>query len=303
VPRKLFILATIFVGLGLAAFWLLTIPATISASALPSYTPNLNHGRTMFFVGGCATCHATTKDDPTKLGGGLALITPFGTFYPPNISPNPDDGIGGWTEAQFVTAMVKGSAPNGRHYYPAFPIFSYQRMSLHDVRDLFAYLKSLPAVQGKVREHDIPIIFQLRRTLGLWKLFFLDGMAFKPDPTQSAEWNRGAYLVNGPGHCAECHSPRNILGGIMQSQNFTGALNLEGEGFVPNITQSGLKDWSVQDIAEMFETGDTPKDSVGGSMVAVIRNTSQLSSEDRMAMAVYLKSLPIVEGAPRPEKK
>jgi mono/diheme cytochrome c family protein len=301
--RKLFILAAIVVGLGLAVFWLLTIPATISASALPPYTPNLDYGRAMFFAGGCATCHATNKDEPTKLGGGLALKTPFGTFYPPNISPDRDDGIGGWTAAQFVTAVVKGSAPDGRHYYPAFPYTSYQRMPFDDVRDLFAYLKTLPAVQGKVRDHDLPIQFRIRRTLGIWKLLFLDGGPLKPDPTKSADWNRGAYLVNGPGHCAECHSPRNFLGGIRQSQNLAGALNLDGEGFVPNITQRGLKDWSVQDIAGMFETGDTPDDRVGGSMLAVIRNTSQLSLEDRMAMAVYLKSLPIVEGPVRPAKK
>jgi mono/diheme cytochrome c family protein len=289
--RKLFILAATVVGLGLAAFWLLTIPVTVSASALPPYTPNLDHGRTIFFAGGCAACHATNKDDSTKLGGGLALKTPFGTFYMPNISPDPDDGIGGWSEAQFVTALVKGSAPDGRHYYPAFPYMFYQRMPFDDVRE------------GKVRDHDLPIHFGIRRMLGIWKLLFLDGVPFKPDPAKPADWNRGAYLVNGPGHCAECHTPRNFLGGTIQSQNFTGAPDPEGEGFVPNITQWGLKDWSVQDIAEMLYSGDTPDDKVGGSMVAVIRNTSQLSLEDRMAMAVYLKSLPIVEGAPRPAKK
>ena len=305
--RKLVILAAIVVALGIAAFWVLTAPVTVSASALPSHTPDLVNGRTMFLAGGCASCHASDKDDLTRLGGGFVLKTAFGTFYPPNISPDPRDGIGEWTEAQFVTALLKGTTPNGRHYYPVFPISSYQRMSLHDVRDLFAYLKTLPAVQGKVRDHDLPFPFNFRRTVGVWKLLFIDGKPFQTDPTKSAQWNRGAYLVNGPGHCAECHSPSNLLGGIVANQRFAGGPNPDGEGWVPNITQRGLKDWSAQQIAEMFETGDTPSDSVGGSMVAVIRNTSRLSSQDRAAMAVYLTSLPPIEGPPRskklPEKK
>ena len=302
--RKFVILIAIIAGLGFAAFWLLTIPATVPASALPPHTANLANGRTMFFAGGCPACHAADKDNPTRLGGGLALKSPFGTFYTPNISPDPNDGIGAWSEAEFVTAMVKGTSPDGRHYYPAFPYTSYQRMLFADLRDLFAYLKTLPTVQGKVREHTLPDHFKIRRTLGVWKFLFLDGAPFKPDPEKPADWNRGAYLVNGPSHCAECHSPRNTLSGIMRSQNFSGAADPDpaGEGWIPNITQHALKDWSEKDIADMFETGDIPDDKVGGSMVAVIRNTSQLSPQDRAAMAVYLKSLPPVEGLPKPKK-
>ncbi len=147
------------------------------------------------------------------------------------------------------------------------------------MRDLFAYLKTLPAVQGKVRDHDLPFPFNVRRTLGGWKLLFLDGKPFAPDPAKSDAWNRGAYLVNGPGHCAECHSPRNLLGGIIASQRFAGGPNPEGEGWVPNITQKALGDWSEKDIAYLLETGDTPGgDSVGGQMTAVVRNTAQLSA-------------------------
>jgi mono/diheme cytochrome c family protein len=303
--RKLIVLAVLGGIAGLAVFWFLTIPSTVAATALPAHTPNLDNGKTMFFAGGCTSCHAIPgQDDKTRLGGGLGLKSPFGTFYAPNISPHPSSGIGAWNEAQFVTAMVKGTSPAGTHYFPAFPYGSYQRMNYADVRDLFAYLKTMPAVDQKSREHDVPFPFNVRRLLGGWKLLFLDGQPFKPDPAQSAEWNRGAYLVNGPGHCAECHSPRNLMGGIISGQRFAGGPNPEGEGWVPNMTQARLKDWSVSDIEYLLETGDLPDgDSVGGVMVAVIRNTSQLPAADRKAMAVYIKSLPAVEGPPRPAKK
>jgi len=248
----------------------------------------------MFLTGGCSSCHAVPKqEDQTRLGGGLALNSPFGVFYVPNISSDPTDGIGDWSEAQFVTAMVKGTSPSGEHLYPALPYTSYQRMRLDDLRDLFAYLKTLPAVSGKVRNHDLPFPFNIRRTLGLWKLLFLDGKTFTPDLAQSAQWNRGAYLVNGPGHCAECHSPRNMFGAIVSGRRFTGGQSPTGQGGIPNITQGKLHDWSVEDFAEVLDTGMTPdSDRVGGQMVEVVRNTSQLSAGDREAIAVFLKSLP-----------
>lgn len=303
--RKLVILAVIAGVIGLAVFWFVTIPATVPASALASYTPNLANGRTMFFAGGCASCHATPEqEDRTRLGGEFGLKSPFGTFYVPNISSDPNDGIGRWSEANFVTAMWKGTSPDGSHYFPAFPFTSYQRMRIEDVRDLFAHLKTLPAVQGKVRDHDVPFPFNVRRSLGGWKFLFLDGEPFRPDASKSAQWNRGAYLVNGPGHCAECHSPRNLLGGIKSGQHFAGGPNPEGEGWVPNITQKGLGKWSEKDIAYLLETGDTPDgDSVGSTMKKVIDNTSRLSTEDRAAIANYLKSLPPVEGPTPPPKK
>jgi len=302
--RKIIVLAVGAAILGLAAFWFLTTPQTVAASALPSHTPNLDNGKTMFNAGGCTSCHATpNQEDRTRLGGGLGLKSPFGTFYAPNISPDAKDGIGAWNEAQFVTAMLKGTSPDGAHYYPAFPYASYQRMDVGDLRDLFAYLKTLPAVAGRVRDHDLPFPFNIRRTLGGWKLLFLDGMPFQPEPSQSAQWNRGAYLVNGPGHCAECHSPRNALGGIVESQRFAGGPNPDGEGWVPNITQKRLGDWSVKDIAYLLESGQTPEgDSVGSTMTRVVRNTGQLSDDDRLAMATYLKSLAPVEGPARPQK-
>jgi mono/diheme cytochrome c family protein len=293
VLRKIVILAAAAAVLGLAAFWVLTISATVPASSLGPHTPDLANGKTIFLIGGCSSCHAVnSKEDRTRLGGGLALNSPFGTFYVPNISPDPNDGIGAWSEAQFITAMVKGTSPAGEHLYPAFPYTSYQRMTFDDLRDLFAYLKTLPPVANKVRDHDLPFPFNIRRGLGLWKLLFLDGAPFTPDRSKSAQWNRGAYLVNGPGHCAECHSPRNFLGAVIASRRFTGGPSPTLQGSVPDITQNNLGKWSEADFAETLETGLTADaDRVGGPMIEVVRSTSQLSAADREAMAAYIKSL------------
>jgi len=301
---RIFLVCLAVAGAGLALFWWLTIPAVVTADALPPYTPDLANGLTVFNAGGCSSCHAVpNQPDRMKLGGGLALASPFGTFYVPNVSPDPADGIGRWTEADFVTALMKGTSPSGAHYFPAFPYTSYQHAKLQDVRDLFAYLKTLEPVAGKVRDHDVPFPFNIRRNIGIWKLLFMEGKPFTPDPAHSAQWNRGKYLVNGLGHCAECHSPRNFLGGIIAAQRFAGGPNPEGEGWVPNITQKGLGDWSVKDFEYFLETGQLPDgDSAGGSMARVIKNTSQLPGQDRAAMADYLKSLPPVVGPPRPPK-
>jgi mono/diheme cytochrome c family protein len=304
--KRIFLALVLLALAGLCVFWWLTIPAYVAADSLPARRPDLANGQTIFNAGGCSSCHAVpNQPDRLKLGGGLAIPSPFGTFYAPNISPDPNDGVGLWSEADFVTAVLKGTSPSGVHYYPAFPYGSYQHARLDDVLDLFAYLKTLAPVSGRVRDHDLPFPFNIRRTVGIWKLLFLDGKSFVPDSTHSPAWNRGAYIVNGFGHCAECHSPRNFLGGIVVAQRFAGGPNPEGEGWVPNITQKGsLADWSVKDIDYFLETGDLPDgDKAAGSMARVIRNTSQLSPADRAAMAEYVKSLPPVEGPPRPKKK
>jgi mono/diheme cytochrome c family protein len=301
----------IFPVIGLAAiavfgvFWWLTGPTIMLAVTAPAHTPDLANGLTTFNAGGCSSCHAVPgQPDRLRLGGGLAIPSPFGTFYAPNISPDPADGVGHWTEAAFVNAVTRGISPTGFHYFPAFPYTSYRHAKVEDVRDLFAYLKTLPPVPGKVRDHDVPFPFNIRRNLGIWKLLFMDGKPLLPDAAHSARWNRGAYLVNSLGHCAECHSPRNLLGGIVADRRFTGGPNPEGEGWVPNITQKGkLAEWSEKDIEYFLETGLMPDgDSAGGAMARVIKNTSQLGSEDRAAIAEYLKSLPPVEGPPRPAK-
>ena len=296
--RKLAGLAIAAFVTSAVAFWILTVPASVPDSALGPHPADLANGKTMFLIGGCSSCHAVPKqNDGARLGGGLGLGSPFGTFYVPNISSDRSDGIGGWTEAQFVTAMSKGTSPSGEHLFPAFPYTSYQRMKYDDLRDLFAYLQTLPPVAGKIRVHDIAFPFNVRRLVGLWKVLYLDGKPFVPDPAQSAQWNHGAYLVNGPGHCAECHSPRNFLGAIVAEKRFSGGPSPDGQGGVPNITQFKLKNWSQQDIAETLKDGATPdSDRVGGSMVEIVRNTSQLSAADRAAIAAYIKSLPPVEG-------
>lgn len=302
--KKFVVIVAVFAVIGLAAYWWLTVPQTIPASALTARAPDLANGQTTFNIGGCSSCHATpNQKDRTRLGGGLPIESPFGTFHVPNISSDPEDGIGNWTEAQFVTALMRGTSPTGEHYFPAFPYTSYAHAELDDIRDLFAYLKTLQPVVAPSRDHLIRFPFNIRRNLGIWKRLFFDDAPFKPDPAQSAAWNRGAYLVNSLGHCAECHSPRNALGGIIASKRFAGGPNPEGRGYVPNITQKGLKDWSEKDIAWFLQTGELPDgDSAGGSMAPVIRNTSQLSDGDRADMATYLKSLPAVDGPPRPAK-
>jgi mono/diheme cytochrome c family protein len=293
---------------GAAAFgvygWLTATPSALVLVTEAAYTPDLANGQTTFNAGGCSSCHAVPgQPDRLKLGGGLALASPFGTFYVPNISPDPTDGIGRWSEAQFVTAVTKGVSPSGTHYFPAFPYTTYAHARVSDIRDLFAYLKTLAPVPGRVRDHDVPFPFNIRRNIGIWKWLFMDGRPFMPDTARPAQWNRGDYLVNGLGHCAECHSPRNFLGGIVAAQRFAGGPDPDGKGWVPNITQKGISDWSEKDIAYFLESGQTPDgDSAGGSMVSVIRNISQLSEADRTAIATYIKSLPPVDGPPKPKK-
>ena len=298
---------TLLVSFALAAvvavaFYVLTMPRAIEVSALPTHSPDLANGKYMFTAGGCAECHAAPlkacDDRKTKnkelLAGGRCLKTPFGTFNVPNISPDKETGIGAWSTLDFINAMKLGIAPEGEHLYPAFPYTSYQRMSFEDLSDLKAYLGSLPAVKSEVPEHDLAFPFNIRRGLGLWQRLYVDGKSFVADPGASAAVNRGAYLVLAPGHCQECHSPRNIIGGIIADEAFAGARNPEGKGTVPNITPSsdGIGVWSAQDIAYFLETGNTPDyDTVGGSMVAVQENMAKLKPEDRDAIAAYLKSL------------
>jgi len=300
----------IYPGLVLAAAaafgiygWLTATPMA-SAVTAPAYTPDLANGLTTFNAAGCSSCHAVPgQPDRTKLGGGLAIPSPFGTFYAPNISPDPADGIGRWSEAEFVRAVMQGISPAGYHYFPAFPYTSYAQAKVEDIRDLFAYLKTLSPVPGKVRDHAVPFPFDIRRNIGIWKLLFMDGKPFMKDAARPAGWNRGAYLVNSLGHCAECHSPRNFLGGIVANKRFAGGPDPEGQGWVSNITQKGIGDWSEKDIAYFLQTGELPEgDAAGGSMARVIKNTSQLGPEDRAAMAEYLKSLPPVDGPPRPKQ-
>jgi len=268
-----------------------------------SRVADIANGKRLFAAGGCVSCHASpASDDRQHLGGGKPLKTPFGIFYPPNISPDLVDGIGHWTEAQFIRALREGTAPDRHSYYPAFPYTSYRHLSPEDAADIFAYIKTLPAVRGKTPDHDLAFPYSIRRGLVLWRLVFLNGTVIENEPRQSEAWNRGRYLVEGVGHCAECHSPRNLAGAIIPEKRLSGGPAVEGKGFVPNLTpdKTGLADWSEAEIASLLKDGFTPDfDSVGGAMADVVRNTAELSDSDRLSMALYLKSLRPIEGQPR----
>ena len=306
--RKILI-GLVLLGLaGLAGFWILTAPLTWEILHARRDSPsdkaaNLDNGRAMFLAAGCATCHATPgQSDETKLGGGGALPSDFGIFFMPNVSPDPDDGIGRWSEQQFITAMREGVLPDGRHAYPAYPYTSYQRMTADDLKDLFAYLKTLPPVKGKVRDNDLPFPFSMRRGIGMWKLVFLDGQPLTPDPSKGDAWNRGRYLVEGPMHCAECHSPRNAAGVIPSGMRFAGGPDPEGSGgWLPNLTNdgTGLASWTEADLSQYLLTGKSPHGTTaGGSMGPVVRNAARLTQADRDAIATYVKSLAPIKNAP-----
>jgi mono/diheme cytochrome c family protein len=306
---------SILIGMALVAvvvvcaFWALTEPRpAFSRDRWAAYEQGGDavRGRIVFEAGGCSSCHATpAQPDRLKLGGGSQLKSPFGSFTVPNISPDLEDGIGAWKVVDLANAMVSGVSPSGTHYYPAFPYTSFRRVRIEDIRDLMAFLRTLTPVAGKARDHDLTFPFNIRRGLGLWKLLFLIGGPLDPDPAQSAPWNRGRYLVEGLGHCAECHSPRNFLGAVIADRRFAGGPSPDGKGRVPNITQdpTGIGSWSQGDIVELLASGLTPDgDSVGGAMAEVVRNTAELPPSDREAIATYLKSLPPLPSAAGPKK-
>lgn len=251
-------------------------------------------GAQAFAAGQCSSCHASPgQPDRLKLGGGLALASPFGTFRAPNVSPHRTDGIGSWSVADLANALISGVSPTGQHYYPALPYSHYTGMTLTDVRNLFAYLQTLEPVAGRAPPHDLPPLFRVRRGIGVWKLlFFKQGQSeamLSGDPVH----DRGAYLVETLGHCAECHSSRNVLGAIKPSSRFAGGPDLEGTGFVPNITPFRIGSWAEADIARMLKTGVTPNHGrVGSSMTDVVTNMALLPQSDRDAIARYIKSLP-----------
>ncbi|KQS96419.1 MULTISPECIES: c-type cytochrome [unclassified Rhizobium] len=293
----------VFLGVVAAAGgWFLTKPEPWPAAHWDNLgEPDLANGEQMFWAGGCTSCHAAPKsEDAAKLvlSGGLPLKSPFGTFHVPNISPDETAGIGSWTLADFGNAMTRGVGKDGEHLYPSFPYGSYARMSPKDINDLWGFLETLPKSANVAPPHDLPFPFNIRLSLGGWKLLFFTDKSRVTVDTTDPKLARGQYLVEGPGHCGECHTPRNALGGFESAQWLAGAPNPEGEGRIPNITpgSKSIGSWSEGDIASYLETGFTPEfDSVGGSMVEVQRNMAKLSASDREAIAAYLKAVPAVE--------
>jgi mono/diheme cytochrome c family protein len=298
--KKLIGVALVLAGIGAALFWILTEPVRLDDATLASLgAGDPTRGERIFRAGGCASCHARPEaegDARLELAGGIKLVTPFGTFVPPNISTDPQNGIGNWSEKDFANAMMRGVSPDGRHLYPSFPYTSYARMRPADVADLYAFMKTLPAVSEKAPAHELSFPFNIRRGLGLWKRLYLSDEPVVALPQDASEpVVLGRYLVEGPGHCGECHTPRDLIGGTEKSRWLSGAIAAEGEGIVPNITsgEGGIGGWSAGDIESYLETGFTPEfDSVGGAMVEVQRNMSRLRPEDREAIAAYLKAIP-----------
>ncbi|EJB06088.1 cytochrome c, mono- and diheme variants family [Rhizobium leguminosarum bv. trifolii WSM597] len=288
-------IAAIFIS---STVWVLTKPHLPFSADDPRLTPgDAERGRLVFAAGDCGSCHASPgQPDRLRLGGDLALASPYGTFRTPNISPDRESGIGSWSVADLANALVAGVSPAKKHYYPVFPYASYTGMKIDDIRDLYAFLRTLEPVADHPQPHDIALLFRIRRFVGLWKfLFFNEGRSegtLNGDPLH----DRGAYLVEVVGHCAECHSSRNVFGAIEPITRFAGGVSAEGVGFNPNITPGGIGSWSENDITMMLRSGKTPDHGyVGWSMADVVRNTAELTEADRIAVARYLKSLP-----PRP---
>jgi mono/diheme cytochrome c family protein len=283
-----------------------------AATGAPAAGPELaRRGELLFNIGGCTSCH-TVKDGP-PLAGGDPIRTEFGTFYAPNLTPDREHGIGGWSEADFIRAMREGRSPDGAPYYPSLPYTSYTKMTDEDLRALKAYLDTVPPSAQPSRPHELKFPYNQRWGMRLWQAAYFEPERFAPDPSKGEAWNRGAYLVEGPGHCNECHTPRNFAGVLQHERAFAGApapARSEGApgadgaakpqgsgGGVPNISgdkDKGLGNWSEQDIVNSLSIGMLPDgDFIGGEMAKVVNNgTSKLPPEDLAAIATYLKSLP-----------
>ena len=293
---KIIALSTFAVILMLA-FSVMTSEKIPEFSSVENYQGSLKKGEYVFNASGCASCHSspnTTEEEKLVVRGGRAFLSPFGTFYAPNISMDKVHGIGAWSEKDFVNAVRHGVSPEGKHYYPSFPYTAYANMTDQDITDLWVYFKSIPESSKPSIDHDLPMYLRWRRPLAFWKLLI------KREPiielvSVDATLQRGAYLVETLGHCGECHTPRNFIGGLQYEYWLGGAKNPAGRGMIPNITSSKLN-WNTEEIVEYLASGFTPDfDVAGGHMVHVIENTSKLTEEDRIAIAEYLKAIPGVQ--------
>ncbi len=285
------ILLLVLGGIGLAVYLFLAAPApremTVSAESGDAV-----RGTYLARMGGCVACHTDSKGGGKLLAGGAAIKTPFGDFYGPNITPDLRTGIGSWSLQDFADAMTAGQKPDGRPYYPVFPYTSYTLLSDRDIADLWAALKTVPAVEGRAEPNKVNPLYSHRFLLIPWQTLFLTPGPYRPDPGRSEAWNRGAFIVEGPGHCVACHTPRNLLGGPDEARALEGGKTGPGGETVPAITAEALTQagWSASDIAYALKTGLTPDgDAMGGSMGEVVSGSTQyLTDEDRQAIATYL---------------
>jgi mono/diheme cytochrome c family protein len=293
---------TMRAGLGLgamlaAALALTACKANVNAGPEPQLSPEqhaalVEKGRYLAAAGDCAACH--TREGGEEFAGGRALDTPFGKIYAPNITSDQKTGIGAWTRADFRRALHHGQGKNGENLYPAFSYPYYARVTAEDADAIYAYMRTVPAVSYDAPKNELGFPFNIRLLLKGWNLLHFRGGEYKPDKSKSAEWNRGAYLVEGLGHCGACHTPKNIIGGDRNYRRLQGGV-LEG-WYASDLTGNkitGLGNWSEQDIVDFLKTGINTHSSAYGGMAEVVRlSTSKLTDEDLKAMAVYLKSIP-----------
>ncbi len=287
----------------LGARWL-----TRSDVVLPDHTPSVENGAYIFAAAGCAGCHTAQADDAVLLAGGRELATPFGTFYGPNITADPEHGIGAWSDEDFVRALGQGVSPGGDDYFPVFPYTSFTAMSVTDMLDLKAYIFSLPTAAQANTEHEVAFPFGFRPALAVWKVLNFDQGPLPEVADADAVWERGRYIVSALAHCGECHTPRDFMGARIDDMLLAGAAEGPEGGAVPNITPdeaTGIGRWSDGDLRFFFVSGMDPAgDFAGSGMGEVVKNTtSELTDADRDAMIAYLRSLtPIANqvGEPRP---
>ncbi|MGA0023408.1 MAG: c-type cytochrome [Burkholderiales bacterium] len=278
-PQILFLTCTLLSG---------TVAPAIAATA-----GNPQRGEYLTHAGGCIACHTAKGKDAVKFAGGHELATPFGKFYGPNITPHPQAGIGKWSEADFIRAMREGKRPDGAHYFPAFPYPSYTRIVDADLRDLWAYLRSLPPSARQNQEHDLKFPFGFRFLLWGWKLLFFTPGPTAADSQTATPVGRGAYLVNALSHCGECHTPRNFLGGPKRDRFLAGGKGPDGKG-VPNLTPTKLKKWGDGELKDFLTTGMTADgDVTAEAMGEVVTNTTgKLTAADLAAIIAYLRTIP-----------
>lgn len=291
--------------LAVAALFLLRpglLPRTGAAPETSASTQIISKGEYLARAGDCVACH-TVPNGPV-FAGGRAMATPFGNLYVPNITPDDDTGIGLWTPDEFYRMMHTGISRDGKLLYPAMPFASYTQVTRDDSDAIFAYLMSVPPVKQKNREHELRFPFNNRELLIGWRTLYFKEGEFKPDAAQSVEWNRGAYLVKGLGHCAMCHTAVNALGGSSESKAFEGGMIPNQNWYAPSLTsnrEAGLGEWEINEIADLLQVGVSHRGTVYGPMAEVVYNSLQyMSDADTKAMAIYLKGLPQKDGAPPP---
>jgi mono/diheme cytochrome c family protein len=295
--RKILLWLVAIAVIGAGAAWWLTGPDPLPDGTADGLTGDPVNGAMIFAASGCASCHLApgvnaVAGEPPVLAGGRRFVSAFGTFVAPNISPS-SEGIGDWSDHDILNAVMRGVLPDGGHVYPALPYDAYAKAELQDMVDVVAYLRTLPPDATPNQPHEIGFPFSIRRAVGGWKLLFRSNDWVMADVTDP-QVERGRYLVEALGHCGECHTPRNALGGLQRDLWLSGAANPSGEGRIPNITP-GVLLWSATDIANYLKTGFTPEfDVAGGEMAEVVRNTSQLTDDNRAAIAAYLKAVPAI---------